>query len=219
MQEIRTRRIYDVWSHFYDAVYALPVCRRQRHAVARMGIQPGDVILDIGVGTGLALESWPAHARVVGIDISEGMLRHAKRRAREAQLEAVHLTLANALRLPFPDNAFDHILLCHVVAVVSDPVQLMREVQRVGKPGCRVVIINHFQSGNRLMARLETWLRPVFSRLGWVTDVSFERLVQATSLAVDFRYKADRIGLCQTAFITNAHAAVPAGVTVSDGGT
>ena len=54
MNDVWTQRIYDVWSHFYNAV-------------RRMGIKPGDRVLDVGVGAGSALASWPAQARVTGL--------------------------------------------------------------------------------------------------------------------------------------------------------
>lgn len=203
MNDLRVGRIYDIWSPVYDLIWGRPVFRRQKDAVRRMRIQPGQRVLDLGVGTGFSLKAWPRDAHVVGVDISEGMLRRAQARLHAAQHKTAHVTLANGLALPFSADTFDHILICHVIAVVSDPIKLLGEVRRVGKPGCRVVIINHFQSGHRWVARLETWLRPVFARLGWVTDVSFEWLAEAACLRVDFRYKPHRFGLSETAFITN----------------
>ena len=68
---------------------------------------------------------------------------------------------ANALELPFADNTFDTIFTSHVISVVSDPVKLIREAQRVAKYGARIVMLNHFQSTNRLVALLEKWLDEV----------------------------------------------------------
>ncbi len=73
----------------------------------------------------------------------------------------------------------------------------------MGKPGARIVIINHFQSGNRMMALIEKWLCPVCTKLGWRSDLSFEHLMDLTDLEVDFRYKLDHLDLWETIFITN----------------
>ncbi len=203
MNEPTTRGIYDFWSHFYDVVCSKIVQRRQRLAIPRMGILPGQAVLDIGIGTGLSLELYPPGAKVVGIDISEGMLRYAKRRARRVHLASVDLVQADALRLPFADDSFDYVLVSHVITVVSNPIQAIEEICRVGKPGARIVIINHFQSGNRMMALIEKWLCPVCTKLGWRSDLSFEHLMDLTDLEVDFRYKLDHLDLWETIFITN----------------
>ncbi|MBI4578712.1 MAG: class I SAM-dependent methyltransferase, partial [Planctomycetes bacterium] len=162
----------------------------------------------IGVGTGLALASYPTHANVVGIDLSEGMLRRARRRVQEHQMNWVQLALGNALELPFPDDAFDHVLLSHVVTVVSDPVKLVAETRRVTKTGGQIVIINHFRSANRFFGAIEKMLCPLCQHLGWRSDLGLQELVEQTGLEVDFRYKLDNVDLFQTVFITNRPAGV-----------
>jgi phosphatidylethanolamine/phosphatidyl-N-methylethanolamine N-methyltransferase len=209
MKEYTTRKIYNVWSYFYDMLWPSIVHRRTTRAIDRMGIQPGDRVLDVGVGTGLALASYPRHAKVVGIDLSEGMLRRARRRIQQQGMSWVNLTLGNALQLPFEDASFDHVLLSHVVTVVSDPVKLIEETRRVSKPGGQMVIINHFRSSNRVVGMIEKWLCPLCQHLGWRSDLCLQELAKATGLEVDFRYKLDNVDLFQTVFITNRPASPP----------
>jgi len=203
MQEHTTRRIYNVWSYFYDLFWPTIVRRRTERAIEQMQVQPGERVLDIGIGTGLALPCYPRQARITGVDLSEGMLRRAHRRVQQDNMTWVNLALANALELPFDDDAFDHVMLSHVITVVSDPVKLIEETRRVCKAGGQIVIINHFRSTNRFLGALETWLCPMFQHLGWRSDLCLFDLINQTGLEVDFRYKLDQVDLFQTVFITN----------------
>lgn len=208
MKESSTKLIYDVQSLFYDWTFGALVQRRISRAITHMNIQETDTVLDIGVGTGNALGYYPRRGKIIGIDLSSGMLREARKKIVENKLDHVTIFQANALQLPFEDSTFDHIFISHVISVVSDPVRLIQEAQRVAKPGSRIVIVNHFQSTNRIIAMIEKWLCPLCTKLGWRSDLALQDLIRKTGVEIDYRYKLESIDLWETVVMNNNKSAV-----------
>lgn len=208
MQEVTTKGIYDFQSLFYDATFGRLVKRRIARAIGHMSIDHEDKVLDLGIGTGASLSFYPQHARIVGVDLSSGMLREARKKIRERKLDRVDVFQADALRLPFADNTFDHVFISHVISVVSDPYKLIREAQRVARPDARIVMVNHFQSDNRFIAMFEKWLCPLCSKMGWRSDLALQELIRRTGVQVDYRFKLESIDLWEIVVITNNKSAV-----------
>src|SRR5205085_8389603 len=75
MQEATTKGIYDFHSVFYDATFGRLVKRRIARAISHMNIASTDKVLDLGIGTGVSLNYHAHRGHIVGIDLSNGMLR------------------------------------------------------------------------------------------------------------------------------------------------
>jgi phosphatidylethanolamine/phosphatidyl-N-methylethanolamine N-methyltransferase len=209
MHESSTRKIYDIHSIFYDATFGRLVRRRIARAISHMNMAPDDLVLDLGIGTGVSLNYYPKdRGKIVGIDLSSGMLREARKKIREQDRHNTVVFQADAMRLPFGDNTFDHVFISHVISVVSDPYCLVREAQRVARQGARIVIVNHFQSTNRFLAMLEKWLCPLCTKLGWRSDLALQDLVRRTGAEIDYRYKLESIDLWETVVMTNNKSAL-----------
>ena len=215
MQESSTKKIYDVHSVFYDATFGRLVKRRIERAINHMNISETDRVLDLGIGTGASLPFYPDRGQIVGIDRSAGMLREARKKIRERGLRHATVFQANALQLPFADDAFDHVFISHVISVVSDPYTLIKEAQRVAKPDARIVIVNHFQSTNRFIALFEKWLCPLCTKLGWRSDLALQDLIHRTGVEIDYRFKLESIDLWETVVITNNKSAVAPAKTLA----
>jgi phosphatidylethanolamine/phosphatidyl-N-methylethanolamine N-methyltransferase len=212
MQESSTRLIYDFQSLFYDVTFGRLVRRRIAQAISHMNIRPTDRVLDLGIGTGVSLNYYPRLGRIVGIDLSSGMLRECRKKIQQRRLTHATVIRANALELPFADDSFDHIFISHVISVVSNPYRLIQEAQRVAKCGARIVIVNHFQSTNRFIAMVEKFLCPLCTKLGWRSDLALQDLVRHTGVEVDYRFKLDSIDLWETVVISNNKSSLARGV-------
>lgn len=203
MQERTTKVIYDVQSAFYDRTFGKLVQRHIRKAIDHMDIRDSDLVLDIGIGTGAALQYYPHQGHIIGIDLSSGMLRECRKRMADQNRTNVVVMQGNALQLPFADNSFDHVFISHVITVVSDPFLLIREAQRVAKSGARIIIVNHFQSSNPVIATVEKLLCPLCNKLGWRSDLALSELIHRTGMQIDFRYRLESIDLWETVVICN----------------
>jgi len=208
MQEASTRKIYDIQSVVYDYTFGKLVKKRIARAIQHMNIQPGETALDIGVGTGGSVPFYPKHANVMGVDLSSGMLREARKKIEDDGHTNITVFQGNALELPFEDSSFDHIFISHVISVVSQPELLVREAQRVAKEGARIVILNHFLSTNRFVAMLEKWANPICQKIGWRSDLALADIVAKTQIEIDYRYKLRSVDLWETVVTTNTKSAL-----------
>ncbi len=189
------RKVYDVWSNFYDMFFKKIVHPRISTAIGALNIMPGERILEVGVGTGLALPLYPSHCKVIGIDLSMDMLKKAKERIQNLDIKNSFLLQMDAHNLAFPDNSFDYVMAAFVVTVVPDPVRVIKEMKRVCKKDGKIIIINHFQSENRIFAKIEEMVSPICCRIGWRSDLALEDLVKATDLQIISEYRKNRFDL------------------------
>ncbi|MEK6790480.1 MAG: class I SAM-dependent methyltransferase [Deltaproteobacteria bacterium] len=197
------KKIYAGYSHVYDALFKRFFYPRIKHAITYMDIKPGDLILDVGVGTGLSFMVFPRHCRVVGIDLSQEMLRKAKEKIRENRLDHIKLLSMDAMRTGFRDNTFDKVFISHVVSVVPDPYRLMEEVQRVCKKGGQVVIVNHFKSRNKVIEAVEKIINPVCKKIGWRSDMCLNEFIDRSGLHVKKKYMLKKLDFWHILFATN----------------
>src|SRR6202158_6289772 len=101
---------YDRWAPFYDLVLGAVFSKGRKAAIAATN-KIGGRVLEVGVGTGISLPQYASHLRIVGTDISEAMLRKARRRVDELHLKNVEdLAVMDAEKLEFPDDSFDVVM-------------------------------------------------------------------------------------------------------------
>ena len=140
-------RAYALWAPIYDLVFGavFDAGRRAAIAAAEQACGPsGGRILEVGVGTGLSLPDYSRRNRLVGVDLSEPMLRKAVQRVDKHRLANVEaLAVMDAARLALADESFDVVVAQYVITAVPNPEATLDEFARVLKPGGEIVLVNH----------------------------------------------------------------------------
>lgn len=178
----RVEKVYSVLAAVYDAFFDWALGPGRRCAVACLPIQPGDRVLEVGVGTGLSLPLYPEQCRITGIDISEAMLDRAVARLEALGRRRVTLRRMDARTLSFPDASFDHVFAPYVVSVVPEPERVLAEMRRVCKPGGTIVVVNHFKSQGALLGFFERLLTPASQWIGFRLDLPIDVVRNAPGL-------------------------------------
>jgi ubiquinone/menaquinone biosynthesis C-methylase UbiE len=120
-----------------------PIITRERLR-AVLAPQPGERILEIGVGTGyysLDLAEWVGPAGTVELfDLQQEFLDHVSRAAAERGLGNLVATRGDATALPFADAGIDAVVLIAVLGEIPDSAAALREIRRVLRPGGRLIV-------------------------------------------------------------------------------
>ena len=121
--------------------------RWRRRMVDRIVEARPHLICDVATGTaGVALQlAARTEASIVGVDLSEDMLRRGAENVRRAHATArIALVLGNGEKLPFADETFDALTFTYLLRYVSDPGATLRELARVVRPGGRMAALEFF---------------------------------------------------------------------------
>jgi phosphatidylethanolamine/phosphatidyl-N-methylethanolamine N-methyltransferase len=175
-------KVYENLAWVYDFTFG-PVLHPGRvDAIERMGIRPGDRVLEVGVGTGINAALYPRDCSVTGVDLSSPMLEKARERVARKGVRNVRLLQMDAANLKFGDDTFDIVYAPYVISVVPDPVAVTREMCRVCRAGGRIVILNHFRSRNAAMAWIERMISPFTVHIGFKSDLDLPAFLAQADL-------------------------------------
>lgn len=176
---------YARWAPVYDKTFGAITRAGRRAAVDYINAQSGTKVLEVGVGTGLALPHYKSDRQVTGIDFSADMLGKARKKVQELGLHHVKdLQQMDARNLDFPDHHFDAVAAMHIVSVVPDPQKVMAEMARVCKPGGKIIITNHFARETGFLSVVERMSAPFANLLGWHSDFDIDNVLGRSDLAI-----------------------------------
>lgn len=163
-QTTLTRTRYNRIAPIYDLMDLLLERRFAGWRKQLWATVPAGQVLEVGVGTGKNFRYHPAGATVRGIDLSEGMLAQAQRRAEQLGY-TLDLRQMDAQQLDFPDDSFDAAVATFVFCSVPDPVLALQELGRVVKPDGCIFLLDHVRIDRPVIGPLMDLLNPIIVRL------------------------------------------------------
>jgi phosphatidylethanolamine/phosphatidyl-N-methylethanolamine N-methyltransferase len=168
---------YARWAPVYDPIFGVITRFAIRSTVGVINALPPGRLIEVGVGTGIALPLYRREHRITGIDLSADMLARAERRRSSGLTNVESLHEMDAGNLLFADRSFDIAVAMFVMTVVPDPARVMDEIVRVVRPGGRIVFANHFSADGGLRAGFERWLSRFSASLGWNPNFALDRVL------------------------------------------
>ncbi len=131
------QRQREAWASFAPtALFTTPVAA---HIVRFAAVAPGESVLDVGTGTGVAaITAARAGATVKALDLTPELLDHARANEELAGLSGIEWTQGDAESLPYPDGSFDVVLSQFAHIFAPRPERTVAEIRRVLKDGGRV---------------------------------------------------------------------------------
>lgn len=178
------RTAYRRWARIYDTGFGLVSGQARRRAVEVLNTLPDGRVLEVGVGTGLALPHYRRALRVVGIDLSPEMLALARQKVERERLDHVEaLVEMDAEAMDLPDASFDAAVAMFVASVVPNPRRMMAEIRRVVRPGGTILLVNHFLAPPGIRRGIERAMAPFSRALGWHPDFAMEAVLSGPERA------------------------------------
>ena len=151
----------------YDRITAGTEAAGLRDARRELLAEARGETLEVGAGTGLNLDHWPqAVDRLVLSEPDSRMAAKLREKLAGRTSPAAEIVVAPAESLPFPDNSFDTVALTLVLCTVRDLPAALREVDRVLRPGGRLLFLEHVRSEDPQLARWQDRLHGPWKFVG-----------------------------------------------------
>ncbi|MEN8700782.1 demethylmenaquinone methyltransferase [Bacillus infantis] len=179
-QQSKAERVHGVFEKIYgnydqmNSVISFQQHKRWRKdTMKKMSVQKGQKALDLCCGTAdwtIALaEAVGTDGEVKGLDFSKNMLKIGEEKVKSRNLSQVELIHGNAMELPFEDNSFDYVTIGFGLRNVPDYMQVLREMNRVLKPGGMAVCLETSQPTmfgyKQLYYAYFRYIMPLFGRV------------------------------------------------------
>ncbi len=199
----QAKESYDKISRFYDYFAGVFEKKYRNMALERLNLKRGEIVLEIGFGTGYCLkqmaESVGENGQVYGIDISSGMLEVSKKRLEEAGLlDRVELYCEDVLKMPCEDNKFDAVFMSFTLELFDTPEipQVLNKIKRVLKPNGRLVVVSMSkEDGDSILLRLYEWTHQKFPQYADCRPIYLEQSIKDVGFKIEYRKKVKLFGL------------------------
>ena len=164
-QEIK--QAYGTLSRFYAVVEGIFEKGLRKRGLKLLAVKPGEVVLEIGFGTGYSLKeiasSVGENGKAHGIDITPQMIKTAANRLKRAGLgPRAELVEGDARKMPYPDDEFDAVYIADTLELFDTPdiPKVLREIKRVLKESGRLAVTSLSRQGKEgsLFVRFYEWL-------------------------------------------------------------
>lgn len=180
------------WTHAVFPRLCHWTLRGETAAAERRAVLAGvsGEVLELGFGTGLNLEHYPAGpggvTALVGLEPNPGMVRLAGPAVAAARFP-VELAVERAEELPFAGGRFDRVVATFTLCSVAEPMRALSEVRRVLAPGGRLVFLEHGLADEPRVARWQRRLTPIQRRLadGCHLDRDIVALIERAGLVIE----------------------------------
>ncbi len=184
--------LYDSLAQFYDIWGVLAESRARKRAVELAGVEDGQNILEVAVGTGLAfyqLVRRNPNGRNLGVDLSTGMLNRARKRLGRLPLRNYELKVGSAFHIPAGDEQFDLLLNNYMFDLIAfrEMDAILKEFKRVLKKGGKLVLVN-MTKGERFGSGIYDFLFRLSPKwIGGCRGVNLRERVAKHGFQIDIR--------------------------------
>ncbi|WP_019412959.1 class I SAM-dependent methyltransferase [Paenisporosarcina sp. TG20] len=121
-------------------------------------------VLEIGSGTGV---NFPYYTNAIMVDAIEPnplMSKRSGKRIRESSIP-IRTYLLKAEKLPFPENTFDSVVATLVFCTITEPNKALQEIQRVCKPGAKILFFEHVRMNQKSLGITQDLLTPLWRKV------------------------------------------------------
>ncbi len=160
----KTRARYNRIAPVYDLMEILPERRFVPWRQQLWAQVPPGQVLEVGVGTGKNFPFHPDSITVTGIDLSDGMLARARKKARLMD-KTLDLRQMDAQALDFAADTFDAAVATFVFCSIPDPLVALDELARVVKPGGKIFLLDHVRIDRPVIGPVMDAVNPLTVRL------------------------------------------------------